>query len=273
MWGTVALAAARGYALPMTSPSHDPAPAEALSLATPADAAPEPLLGRALRWPATSTIAFGAMLSGLLALGIAGIVEPVRHPAGLPDDPDVRAARELLTAGLPLQVPVLLLPNALSGGSVTAADTGTPFGPLAAARAHLSAAAGRHPRDARLDAALGHVSLAALRIDDALAAYRAALGRERHYGEARLGLGVALATRAWLAPTAEERRLLTLEALGQIANVERGDPVYEAALFDRAHLLGQVGRGAEGRKLLEAELAVRPSGPWVRRYRVLLGAL
>jgi len=260
----------------MTSPSHDPAPApvESLSLTPPHDATPAPaLLSHALRWPAASTITFGAMLAGLLALGVAGIVAPVRHPEGLPDDPDVRAARELLPSGLPLTVPVLVLPNALAERSVATTDIAPAFGPLAAARAHLLAAAARHPRDARLDAALGHVSLAALRIDDALAEYHAALGRERHYGEARLGLGIALATRAWFASSNEERRVLQLEALGQIANVEPSDPVYGAALFDRAHLLGQVGRRAEGRKLLEAELVARPAGPWARRYRVLLGAL
>lgn len=245
----------------------------ALPLAPPADGGTRRFLARALAWPATSTVAFGAMLVGLLSLGVAGLVEPVHHPTGLPDDPDVSAARELLPGGLPLPVPALELPNALTGHSVPPGGAETSFAPLAAARAHLLAAAVRHPRDVRLDAAVGHVSLAALRIDDAIASYGAALGRERHYGEARLGLGVALATRAWLAPSEDERRELTLEALGQIANVEPADPVYGAALFDRAHLLSQVGRGAEARRLLADELAERPRGPWARRYRVLLDSL
>ena len=259
----------------MTSLERNPSsePSAALPLDPATERGGRLLVAHALSWPAASTVAFGAMLVGLLTLGVAGLVDSVRHPAGLPDDPDVSAARELLPDGLPLPVPALELPNALTGHSVPPGDAVPPFAPLAAARAHLLAAAVRHPRDVRIDAAVGHVSLAALRIDDAVASYGAALGRERHYGEARLGLGVALATRAWLAPSADERRALTLEAIGQMANVEPADPVYGAALFDRAHLLSEVGRRSEARRLLAAELADRPRSPWARRYRMLLDSL
>ena len=225
-----------------------------------------------LAWRIGATVAFGTMLAGLLALGLWARFAPVRRPLGLPDDPEVRAAREMLAGGLPLAVPDLAMETTLAGGVRRVDSEAVPLDRLAAARARLAAAAARRPGDVRVTAALAHVALAALRFEEAERLYREALDGAPHFGEARLGLGVALASRAAISAEDDRRRALALEAIGQFANVDPADPAYGAALYDRALMLGRVGRRGEAEQALAAELRARPDGAWASRYRRLLGS-
>jgi hypothetical protein len=73
-------------------------------------------------------------------------------------------------------------------------------------------------------------------------------------GEAHLGLGVALALTAETLSDLAADRGLRLRAIAQFAAVPENDPVYLAALYDRALLLKRVGRESEARE-------------WARQYR------
>lgn len=222
-----------------------------------------------LAWSRSATLSFVGLLLGLLALGLWAWLAPVAHPRGLPDDRDVAAARELMTDGLPLAVPDLILATSVAGESRWIPPDSLPVGRLAAARDRLTRAAGRHPDDVRIDVAIAHLELSAMRVDDAIARYRRALDRSPHYGEARLGLGVALTARSLTDGEPERSRSHALEALGQLANVDRGDPAHPAALYDRALLLVRVGRRREAARLLDRELAAQPVSPWSSRFQRL----
>ena len=222
-----------------------------------------------LAWSRSATLLFGGLLLGLLVLALWSWLTPVAHPRGLPDDPDVTAARELLTDGLPLAVPDLMLTTSIAGESRWVAPDSLADGRLAAARDRLARAAGRHPDDVRIDVAIAHLELAARRFDDAIPRYRESLDRFPRYGEARLGLGVALIAHSMLDLDPDRSRARAFEALGQFANIDRGDPAYPAALFDRVVVLSRVGRVREASRLLQSELSANPDGPWAERYRRL----
>jgi tetratricopeptide (TPR) repeat protein len=237
--------------------------------ATTAEASDAPRAS-SLAWLRSATLLFATLLLGLLALGLWGWLAPVERPHGLPVDRDVAAAQELLTGGLPLALPDLVLATTLAGESRWTPPDSLPIARLAAARNRLSRAAGRHPNDPRLMVSIAHLELAGLRTDRAVEHYRETLDRAPHYGEARLGLGVALTARSLVDPDPERGRVRALEALGQFANVDPADPAHAAALYNRALLLTRVGRTGEGVRLLEGELAARPTGPWAERYQRLL---
>jgi tetratricopeptide (TPR) repeat protein len=225
-----------------------------------------------LAWSRSATLLFTGLLLGLLGLALWGWLAPAQPPPhGLPDDPGVTAARELMADGIPLAVPDLVLVTSLAGESHWAPADSLPVARLAAARERLARAVGRHPNDVRLDVAVAHLELSALRVDDAITRYREALDRSPRYGEARLGLGVALTARSLLDADPDRSRARALEALGQLANVDRQDPVHAAALYDRAVLLARVGRPREAASLLDRELAERPKGAWAERFRRLRG--
>lgn len=232
-----------------------------------------PAPASSLAWSRSATLLFAALLLGLLALALWSWLAPVEHPRGLPDDPDVAAARELMTDGLPLSVPDLVLATSIAGESRWIAPDSVAEGRLAAARDRLTRAAGRHPDDVRIDVAIAHLELAARRLDDAIPRYRESLDRFPRYGEARLGLGVALITQGVFDLDPDLGRARAFEALGQFANIDRGDPAYEAALYDRVVVLGRVGRVREASRLLRRELDANPGGAWAARYRQLLTAV
>jgi len=210
------------------------------------------------------------LLLGLLALGLWGWLAPVERPRGLPTDRDVAAAQELLAGGLPLALPDLVLATTLAGESRWIPPDSLPIARLAAAHERLLRSAGRHPNDPRITVSIAHLELSGLRADRAVQLYREALDQSPHYGEARLGLGIALTARSLVDPDPERGRVRALEALGQFANIDPADPVHAAALYNRALLLSRVGRTREGVQLLERELAARPTGQWAERYQRLL---
>lgn len=231
-----------------------------------------PQLPAALRWSIGPTLLFMGMLVALLAMGLWARWAPVSRPGGLPDDPDVTAARELIGGEMPLASRGLYLVTAFAGECRTTAPESLPFGPLTAAHARLVAAARRHPGDPRLLATLTHLELACLRLEKAERDYRALLEREPHDGESRLGLGIALALRAdWAGAGAatEPARTLALEALAQFTNVDRDDPAHWAAVYDRAVMLSVVGRRREAATALADALSEGPPPPWGDRYRRL----
>lgn len=229
-----------------------------------------PQLPAALRWSVGPTLVFIAMLATLLTLGLWARWAPISRPGGMPDDPDVAAARELLGGELPMASRGLVLVTAFAGESRVTAPESLPFAPLTAAHARLLTAARRHPRDPRLAATLTHLELACLRLEKAERDYRGLLEREPHDGETRLGLGIALAMRAdWAGAGAatEPGRALVLQALAQFTNVDRDDPAHWAAVYDRAVLLAVVGRGNEVSGVLAHALAEGPPAGWSDRYR------
>ena len=243
-----------------------PEPSSHATATEASDASRTSVLARSHR----ATLLFATLLLGLLALGLWGWLAPVERPHGLPADHDVAVAQELLTGGLPLALPDLVLATTLAGESHWTPPDSLPIARLAAARERLARATGRHDNDPRLLASIAHLELAGLQPDRAVQHYREALDGSPHYGEARLGLGVALTARSLIDPDPERGRVRALEALGQFANVDPADPAYAAALDNRALLLSRVGRTGEGVRLLERELAARPTGPWAERYRRLL---
>ena len=222
---------------------------------------------------AQPVLVFGGLMVMLLALGLYGLLAPIARPSGLPDDPGVNAAREILGGSLPVASHGLYLVTAFGGESPWVADDSLPMERLAAAHARLVRAAEQNTRDLRILAAMAHVQLSARRWVDAERGYRAVLERAPHYGEARLGFGLALASRTgWEGPhgVADEQRALALRAIAQFANVDRDDAAYGAALYDRAVMLWAVGRGHEAAGLLSEALRERPSGLWAERYRALM---
>jgi tetratricopeptide (TPR) repeat protein len=223
-----------------------------------------------LAWSRSATLLFTTLLLGLLVLGLWGWLAPVERPHGLPADRDFAAAQELMAGGLPLAVPDLVLSTTLAGESHWLPSDSLPIARLAAARDRLSRAADRHPDDPRVTVAIAHLELAGLRTNRAIAHYRQALDQSPHFGEARLGLGVALTAYSLVDSDPDRGRKHALEALGQFANVDAADPAHGAALYNRALLLSRVGRAGEGVRLLEREVAARPDGAWAERYRRLL---
>src|SRR5580765_7189380 len=159
---------------------------------------------------------FVAMITTLLAMALWGWWAPITHPRGMPDDPEVAAARATLAGELPIPGRGLVLVSAFAGESPQSAPESLPLPRLSAAHGHLLAARARHPGDLRLTTTMAHLELASGRFEKAERDYRALLGHAPHHGEARLGLGIALAMRAdWSDPNGmtEPERGLALEAL------------------------------------------------------------
>lgn len=235
--------------------------------------APAPIareLERRLNWGALPAILFLLMLLSLGAIAAYSTFAPPRTAHGLPDDPDVTAARALVAGHMGSPVQDLRFTSALTG------DVGPrPVAPdpdrLAAAREHLEHVLERDPFDPRTLTALAHVELALRRGTSALAHYRLALEFAPHYGEARLGLGLALARRSYTTANALERRRLQLRALAQFTAVSKDDPVYGAALYDRAMMALFAGRHDEAERLAREYLAREPDDPWAVRLRAAFG--
>jgi hypothetical protein len=61
------------------------------------------------------------------------------------------------------------------------------------------------------------------------------------------------------------RRALTLRAIAQFAAVDPTEPEYPHALYDRALLLLEVGRGLEANDLARQYHVLDPSSEWAQR--------
>jgi cytochrome c-type biogenesis protein CcmH/NrfG len=211
-------------------------------------------------------LSFAVILVLLAAAGALGLLYRPPAPRGLPHDPAVEAARAAL-ASLVVDTGNLRFATSLDGADRPApapspADLADPHRRLALAERRLLEAAGRHPRDPRIATLLGHVELAAQRLERAERRYRSALALAPRHGEARLGLGVALARQAATRGDARAARRLRLGAIAQLAAVEQGDPFHPHALYDRVLLLIEVGRLAEARRWAERYAELEPGSPW-----------
>ncbi len=211
---------------------------------------------RRLQWRAVPVLMFLGILSLLLAVAFWPSVFPPKHVAGLPDDPDVFAAANLLRAHVALPATELRFESALTGDVVP----GIPVAPDAEARLAQAAlligqARRRFSHDIRMQVASATLDLVRHRYREAEQRYHRAVDRYSNYPEARLGLGVtlALAGETDRNPLAQRQRFL--RAIAQLAAVTPRDAEYEEALFDRAILLERVGRRAEAMRYAREYLA------------------
>ncbi|HEY3215897.1 MAG TPA: hypothetical protein VGK93_05350 [Candidatus Eisenbacteria bacterium] len=211
------------------------------------------------------------------ALGARWLKPP--RPQGLPDDAAVRAAQALLRDVLPVTSGPLRFRCELVGAGAEE-PPGASFrrelgageaARVAAAEQWLLTARQRHRRDVRLECAIAHLDLTAQRYERAERRYREALDRAPRYGEARLGLGVTLALAAATGGDRSRARRLRLQAIAQLAAVEPDDPSYLPALYDRALLLGQVGRREEALRWARRYLEREPAGRWAEALARELG--
>src|SRR5262249_9412918 len=124
-----------------------------------------------------------------------------------------------------------------------------------------------HPGAPRVRAALGALALARHDYAPAASHYREACERAPHYGEGRLGWGVALALDAERTTDPWQRRALTLRAIAQFAAVDAADAEYAAALYDRAHLLADAGRHLEAMALARTYLGLDSTSKWADQLR------
>jgi tetratricopeptide (TPR) repeat protein len=190
------------------------------------------------------------MLVVLGGMGVASLLAPTPLTTGLPDDPDVAEARAIVGEARRLELGGLRLSSAMGiVGGGTPADAAMARAIAPRAEVSLERAWRRLPRDPRIEAALGHLELAAGRYEHAERRYRDAIGRAATYGEARLGLGVALAMQARLALDPNVERTRQLAAIAQFAAVPERDPHHAEALHNRIMLLRDVGRDAEADRL------------------------
>lgn len=221
---------------------------------------------RRLRWRVLPTAAFVAALTGLLAMAIVSLVLPRRNPRGLPDDPAVAAAAAAVAGRVSVGTNELRWRAALLGGEPAnrAADRAM-LERVGIARAQLATA--RHRGDARVLAALAALDLAAHDYPRAIARYRRACELAPHFGEGRLGAGVALALEADRTAEPWQARSLWLQAAAQFAMVDSLDAEYPLAVHDRARVLRSLGREREAKFWAARAIALEPAGRWSEALR------
>ena len=237
--------------------TSEPAPDLAFSNPTLDAAGPSGPSGSAPPWPRTALLGFAAMLISLTTVATVSWLSPVRILTGLPDDPDVAAARAVVGDGVVVGSGNLHFASSLGVASsgaepVTELAVADRAQRCARAEARLRIAEQRFPNDARIPAALGHLALATDRMEVAERRYRRAIDLAPSYGEARLGLGMALALRAGTTINVSLARALILRAIAQFAAVPDHDPSHGLALANRVVLLRRIGRGAEADRLVAA---------------------
>jgi len=220
-------------------------------------------LERRLNWRVFSIAGFGVMLAVLAGMAAMSQFTPPRNLSGLPADPDLDVARAWMRGRtLPAHGPLRWSATILGEGAATGV-----FAPATRERAREAARAVARARTRLGDEPRTRAALAALALVDgdlraAERHYRAALDRNPHYGEARLGLGVTLALRAPLAPGVLRPRALELAAIAQFAAVAPHDPLAPLAMWNRAVLLREVGRSEESRRIADAYRQRDPSSAW-----------
>ena len=246
--------------------------------------APVAEIERRLQWRVLSTLVFLGILLGLAVVAVIPIVAPPRVISGLPDDPDVRAAADLVRGRIHVATDDLRFWTSLMGENPAAAPraevgdgAGSPKSSVvdpraiaedvrvAKAGAYLNRARARNTRDPRIVAALASLDLVRGRYALAEQHYRTAVDHGAEFGEARVGLGLSLALRAADQEVRLAQRSLLLEALAQFAAVSAKDPAYEAALYDRALLLEKVGRRDEARGVASLYLMRDSKSAWAER--------
>jgi tetratricopeptide (TPR) repeat protein len=205
----------------------------------------------------------------MVGLGVAAAVSLLRPRdviTGISDDADARSAYALIRAQPSPGTGALRFHSELTGEAEPGGPQPAPTA-ASAARALLERAEARHLLDPRLPAALGHLDVARHRYEHAERSYHRALMIAPHYGEARLGLGVAYALHAERETNPLEQRSLRLQAIAQFAAVPAKDPVREPALYDRALLLAEVGRSEEAARRAREYLRDYGGGAWAESLR------
>jgi len=223
---------------------------------------------RRVKWPLVAIGVFLAMLAGLLAMAGWALFAPATEVAGLPADPDVRAACDLVRGLAPPGTGDLRFESALLASDPAA----HPLVPaerwrVLSADALIARARARRPHDPRLRVCAAHLELAARKYPPAERAYRSVLYFGDHCPEAHLGLGVTLALEAQLERDLLRARALQLQAAAQFAAVRERDAPYLAALYDRAVTLERVGRRDEARRWARAYLERDPASRWAMKLK------
>lgn len=218
-----------------------------------------------LRWRVLPVVVFIGALLVLLVLATVSLVAPKRHPRGLPDDASVRAAAAGLAGRVTVRTDVLRWRASVLGGELRNQPADSAMrARLAQARESLR---GTARGGARTLAARAALDLALEDYAHAIARYRRACELAPHYGEGRLGAGVALALAAGRMAEPWQARALRLQAIAQFAMVDSLDDEYAMALYDRAHVLREVGREAEARFWAARAVAADPASEWSAALR------
>lgn len=238
---------------------------------------PDPPVARiehVLRWRAWPTLLFITNLTLLLVAGIVSVTMKPQRPSGLPEDARARVVRDIIAGRIAVATGPMRWQAALLGGTPVAnrAPDAAMLARVSEARAALEPVVRQHARDPR-----GHAALAALAMVthdhvDAIHRYRAACERAPHYGEGRLGLGVALALLANRTPEVWQSRQLRLEAIAQFAAVDADDPLHSDAVHNRALLLAEVGRTREAARFAQRWLDSSATGEDIGALRDIAAA-
>src|SRR5262245_52880583 len=220
-------------------------------------------LERRLKWPALPALMFIGILAMLLMLAGLSLWLRPDHPRGLPDDAALIADTGLPDGSLGVLAPELRFRAAAFGGDANArANDAGALARVGEVERKLAHWARRHPGEPRVRAALGALALVRHDYASAQSHYREACERAPHYGEGRLGWGMALALDADRTRDPWLRRALMLRAIAQFAAVDGTEPEYPHALYDRARLLIEVGRTGEARTFAGRYLALDPQSRW-----------
>jgi hypothetical protein len=248
---------------------------------------------RRLKWRVLAIGSFLAIMATFAVMAALSLLVPARMVTGLPDDPELAAARAALHDRLPVRAGALRFRSALTGEAPLDAAFGAEQAALVeSAIQSIERARARHHGDPRLVVALAHLDLvlAAAHVPEAGAAvppeqfaawlrnvtraerrYRAVTDRGVDSPEARLGLGVALALEAMAERDPLRERALKLEAIAQWAAVDPRDAATVPALYDRALLLAEVERHEEAVCAAQEYLALDGTSLWAQRLREALG--
>lgn len=231
-------------------------------------AAPGAAIPRRFAWPALRVLAFLGLIGGLAIVTLVSQMARPQLLTGLPDDPDLRAARQWVHGRTLPEHGSLRWTSALLGEGATSGAFATIERQRARQAAeHVSSAQKRRAWDARVSSAAAALALVQSDYRGAERGYRAAIDRNAHYGEARLGLGITLALRARFERGALRPRALLLAAIAQFAAVPAQDPARPHALWNRAVLLREVGREDEARRIAAAYLLIDRYSAWADALR------
>jgi tetratricopeptide (TPR) repeat protein len=207
---------------------------------------PVDAIERRLRWRVLPTLLFGVMMCLLLTVAIVSLTITPKRPHGLPDDADAGRVLAVLAGRVSAEQNDLRWRSAVLGGEPERRAAGAMMLALtAAARPALEGVRRRHRSDPRALAALAALDMVAHDYPRAAARYRRACELAPHYGEGRLGAGVALALEADRTADVWPARALRLQAAAQFSMVDSVDVEYPLALYDRALVLAEVGRADE----------------------------
>jgi hypothetical protein len=221
---------------------------------------------RRLRWRLLPALLFVSVLATLTTFGVLMVLVPPQRPHGLPDDADARRVAAVLAGRVAIPTHGLRFRSTVLGGEPEDHATGAPMLSLvASARPALELVHRRHPNDSRALAALAALDLADHDYEGALRRFRGSCERAPHYGEGRLGAGVALALQADRTPEAPQSRAMRLEAIAEFAAVDSVDVEYPLALFDRAIVLADAGYRREAAFWAARFRAREPNSPWSTR--------